>query len=100
MEGVGENIKFSAIFCTSINSSKIRVTLSPLKLSAESPGSAFNKRGGNESLGPPSGGIIFAQPVPAVMLTTAINTIIMDVIIPFVFMRNANLAALRGMICF
>jgi hypothetical protein len=48
----------------------------PVKFKAESLGSASTSTGGSESLGPPPGGIILAQPVVAkttVALTSKIN---------------------------
>jgi hypothetical protein len=39
----------------------------------ESPGVAFSKRGGNESLGPPEGGMILAQPGPLITLMVSIK---------------------------
>ena len=59
---VGETIRFSWIFCTSTNSLKLKVILFSLKFREESLGVTCNNTGGNESLGPPVGGIIFAQP--------------------------------------
>jgi len=58
--------------CKSTNSSNVNTILSPLKLRVESAGSAFTKRGGKESLGPPSGGIILAQPGPVIKLVKKI----------------------------
>ena len=39
----------------------------------ESPGVAFNKTGGRESLGPPDGGMILAQPGPLITLIVMTN---------------------------
>ena len=47
----------------SISSSKVSTTSLLLKLTVESGGSAFRSMGGKESLGPPAGGMILAQPV-------------------------------------
>ncbi len=47
---------------SSINSSKVSVILSALKLTVESFGKAESSRGGKVSRGPPCGGIILAQP--------------------------------------
>jgi len=41
----------------------VSVTLLVLKLSVESAGTALTKTGGNESLGPPVGGMMLAQEV-------------------------------------
>jgi hypothetical protein len=49
----------------------------PVKFLVESGGEDFNSLGGSESLGPPDGGIILAQPVLPIMpiLITMINPI-------------------------
>jgi hypothetical protein len=41
----------------------------------ESLGTALTSTGGNESLGPPVGGIIFAQPVPVIRLIKMMQAI-------------------------
>lgn len=45
-----------------MNSSNVNVTRDPEKFRVESPGVTLTNTGGSESLGPPSGGIILAQP--------------------------------------
>lgn len=73
MFGEGETFRFSRRFCTSINSSKVKVILLPVKFRVESPGVAFNNTGGIESLGPPCGGTILAQPGPLIILMVIIK---------------------------
>jgi hypothetical protein len=46
----------------------MKVILLTEKFLVESPGVAFSKTGGIESLGPPCGGMILAQPGPLVTL--------------------------------
>jgi hypothetical protein len=59
--GTGDTIRLFLIF--SPYSSKFRIIFLGLTCSAFTVGSAFTRTGGSESLGPPVGGTIFAQPV-------------------------------------
>ncbi len=60
--GVGATIRFSATLSNCTYSSKVREMLLSLNPLLESGGSAFTSMGGSESVGPPVGGIILAQP--------------------------------------
>jgi hypothetical protein len=56
-----------------MNSLKVRVIRLPLKLIEESLGVALTRAGGRESLGPPEGGIILAQPGAQMILMMRTN---------------------------
>ena len=72
--GNGENNTLSNGSCSSMYSLNDRVILLPLNWVVESFGTADIKTGGRESLGPPVGGIILAQPDrPTPTAQTAIN---------------------------
>jgi hypothetical protein len=75
LAGDGEIKTFSRADCTSTNSSNVNTILFEAKLRVESGGLTFKSTGGKLSLGPPSGGIIFAQPVAnrASLIKTAEN---------------------------
>ena len=59
----GDQITLLEISFISMSSSKVSTICLLLKLTVESPGSALRSNGGRESLGPPAGGMILAQPV-------------------------------------
>src|SRR5262245_39946354 len=62
-EGVGEIRRLPCVFNVgSIYSSKVSVIVLSLNPFVKLGGLAFNRTGGSESLGPPEGGIILAQP--------------------------------------
>ena len=66
IEGFGEIRRFLKVSCgCSIYSSKVKVIVLVLKPLLESGGDTFKRRGGSESLSPPVGGIMLAQPVRA-----------------------------------
>ena len=52
-------------------SSKIRVILLPVKFVANNLGDAVTRTGASESLGPPVGAPICAQPVPVMLMIYA-----------------------------
>lgn len=65
MIGVGETRILVKGFCcctSSINSSKVKLIVLLLKFLLESGGVTLTSRGGSESLSPPVGGMILAQP--------------------------------------
>src|SRR3990170_5464742 len=62
LTGIGDTIISCCALSASTYSSKERVIVFSVKLREESCGSALRKTGGKLSLGPPSGGIIVAQP--------------------------------------
>lgn len=62
---------------------------SPLKFTVESGGVAFNKTGGNVSLGPPEGGIILAQPV-GTLIQNALTTIKIRAVTKNFFMQRVQ----------
>ena len=64
MAGIGETMRLDCTFCKSMYSSNEKVIFLPEKFIEESPGTALTSFGGIESLGPPDGGMILAQPEP------------------------------------
>ncbi len=67
--GFGEAINSSVSFWSnSTYSLNVSTIFCALKLIVESFGAALTSTGGNESLGPPVGGIMLAQPGPVIML--------------------------------
>src|SRR5688500_10095987 len=60
---MGDRIRLLVRSFRSISSSKVSTICLLLKLTVESAGSALISKGGRESLGPPEGGMILAQPV-------------------------------------
>src|SRR3954469_11076997 len=62
--GLGHTTTFSLGLSTCTYSSKLSVILLVLNCRAESLGVAVTSTGGNESLGPPVGGIILAHEEP------------------------------------
>jgi hypothetical protein len=63
LSGLGETIRSSfRLLSNCTYSLNVSTILFPLKFIVESFGTALTKTGGKESLGPPVGGIILAQP--------------------------------------
>src|SRR5215207_5416174 len=73
---VGVNKRLFESSLRSTSSSNVSVISFPLKLVVESPGSARTSCGGMESLGPPAGGTMLAQPVEPTVHKIAHVTII------------------------
>jgi len=72
---MGDTITFCIKLSTCIYSSKEKLTLFPLKFTDESAGFALINTGGRESLNPPCGGTMLAQPEPLITLIEMIRMI-------------------------
>ncbi|MEB3059412.1 hypothetical protein VJI94_08265, partial [Parvimonas sp. D9] len=83
-----------SVFCKDTNSSNVSRIFLVFTLVAESLGLAITNRGGKLSLGPPLGGIIFAQELAMIMITKQSAIPYKRIMsVKRFFMRGANLQA-------
>jgi hypothetical protein len=82
--GKGFTNKFCCISLASTYSSNVSVIFFELKLIEESLGNAITKLGGNESRGPPLGGIILAQLVAKLAIVTITINLLKSIDVNFI----------------